>query len=282
VSLATRSALKELILENSQAFSLHDGDIGFTDIIQHEIDTGDERPVRQPLRRQPLSLLPVIDEQVNQMLQQGIIEPSRSAWASNVVMVRKKDGSMRFCVDYRAVNAKTRKDAHPLPLISESLDILSGGCWFSTFDLRAGYHQLSVHPASREKTAFLTRRGIFHFRSLPFGLCNSPASFSRMMNLAMIGLNYEVCLIYLDDIIVFSPDLDTHLSRLAQVLQRIKDMGLKLKPSKCQLLRRSVLFLGHIVSKDGVATDPAKVKIVKEWPTPRTCKEVRSFVGLCS
>src|SRR6218665_1891596 len=140
---------------------------------------------------------------------------------------------------------------------------------------------MAVHPGSREKTAFGTRRGIFHFRSLPFGLCNSPASFRRMMNLAMTGLNYDVCLIYLDDIIVFAPDLETHLLRLGMVPQRVEEMGLKLKPSKCQLLRQKNLFLGHIVSKDGVATDPVKVKAVQEWPTPRTCREVRAFVGLC-
>ena len=147
---------------------------------------------------------------------------------------------MRFCVDYRAVNAKTRKYAHPLPLISESLDMLSGGCWFSTIDLRAGYHPLAVHPGSREKTAFVTRRGIFHFRSLSFGLCNSPASFSRMMNFAMTGLNIEVCLIYLDDIIVFAPEFEIHLHRLGLVLHRIQEMGLKLKPSKSLLLRQKV------------------------------------------
>lgn len=282
VSENVRASLRTLILLNREAFSLHEGDMGYTALIQHEIDTGKERPVRQPLRRQPMTLLPVIDEQVEQMLQQQIIEPSRSAWASNVVMVRKKDGTARFCVDYRAVNAKTRKDAYPLPLISESLDTLGGGCWFSTFDLRARYHQLAVHPRDKEKTAFITRRGLFHFRTLPFGLCNSPASFSRMMNLALTGLNYEVCLVYLDDIIVFAPDLRTHLERLRQILCRLREVGLKLKPTKCKLLRRQVLFLGHVISANGVATDPEKVQAVRSWPTPRTLRELRAFVGLCS
>ena len=274
--------LREIILTNQKAFSLNEWDLGFTDVIQHEIETGHEAPVRQALRRQPLSLLPVIDEQVESMLHQRIIEPSSSAWASNVVMVRKNDGTPRFCVDYRAVNNKTRKDAYPLPLISESLDSLAGAKWFSTFDLRAGYHQLAVHPRDRHKTAFVTRRGLFQFRVLPFGLCNSPASFSRMMNLVMAGLNFAVCLIYLDDIIVFASDLDTHLQRLSQVLERLAVVGLKLKPSKCHLLQRQVIFLGHVVSEKGITTDPGKIQAVRDWPTPRKLRDVRSFVGLCS
>jgi len=140
---------------------LSEWDNGYTEVVRHEIDTGNEAPVRQSLRRQPFVLLPEIDAQVELMLQQGIIEPSMSEWASNVVMVRKKDGTPRFCVDYRAVNLKTRKDAYPLPLISESLDALGDAKWFSTFDLRAGYHQLAVHPRDKHKTAFVTRRGSF-------------------------------------------------------------------------------------------------------------------------
>lgn len=277
-----RQRLKALILEHHKAFSLNEWDLGYTNILQHEIETGTEVPVRQPLRRQPLTLLPFIDEQVDMMLQQNLIEPSSSAWASNVVMVQKRDGTPRFCVDYRAVNLKTRKDAYPLPLISESLDTLAGAKWFSTFDLRAGYHQVAVHPKDRHKTAFVTRRGSFQFRVLPFGLTNSPASFSRMMNLVMAGLNFAICLIYLDDIIIFASDLDTHLERLSQVLKRLSDVNLKLKPTKCHLLRKRVLFLGHIVSEDGVTTDPEKIEAVKSWPAPTNLKEVRAFVGFCS
>ena len=276
------SQLRAIIMENRQAFSLHEWDLGFTDVIRHEIDTGNEAPVRQSLRRQPLTQLPIIDTQVEQMLQQNVIEPSKSEWSSNVVLVRKKDGSTRFCVDYRAVNLKTRKDAYPLPLISECLDTLGSAKWFSTFDLRAGYHQMAVHPRDKHKTAFVTRQGSFQFRVLPFGLCNSPASFARMMNLVMAGLNFSICLIYLDDIIIFAGDLQSHLERLVQVLTRLRTANLKLKPSKCHLLQRKVLFLGHVVSAEGVATDPAKVATVKEWPTPRNLRELRSFVGLCA
>lgn len=277
-----RERLKNLLLSHCAAFSLDEWDLGFTDVLQHRIDTEGEWPVRQAFRRQPLNLLPVIDAQVQLMLEQNLIEPSVGEWASNVVIVTKKDGTPRFCVDYRAINAKTRKDAYPLPLVSESLDSLNGAKWFSTFDLRAGYHQLAVHADDRPKTAFVIRRGSFQFRVLPFGMCNSPATFSRMMNLVMTGLNFEICLIYLDDIIIFAETLDSHFERLERVLVRLQEANLKLKPSKCKLLQRRVIFLGHVVSEQGVATDPAKIEVVKDWPRPAKVKDVRSFLGLSS
>src|SRR6218665_441189 len=277
-----REQLRELILSYRNTFSLSETDNGFTSVIQHEIDTQGEKPVRQALRRQPLSMLPEIDRQVEDMLKQGIVEPSASEWESNVVMVKKKDGSMRFCVDYRQLNLKTRKDAHPLPLIRESLDTLGGARWYSTFDLRAGYHQMALHPRDKHKTAFVTRRGSFQFKVLPFGLCNSPASFCRLMNLILAGLNYDICLVYLDDIIVFSRDIDTHMQRLEMVFRRLQEYNLKLKPSKCHLLQKRVVFLGHVLSEGGVATDPSKIKAVEDWVVPKNLRQVRSFIGLCS
>ena len=282
VSEDERRRIRELVLSYRTTFSLSEKDHGFTSVIQHEIDTQQEKPVRQPLRRQPLSMLPEIDRQVEDMLKQGIVEPSMSEWASNVVMVKKKDGSMRFCIDYRQLNLKTRKDAHPLPLIRESLDTLGGARWYSTFDLRSGYHQMALHPRDKHKTGFVTRRGSFQFKVLPFGLCNSPASFCRLMNLVLTGLNYDICLVYLDDIIVFSRDVETHMQRLEMVFRRLQEYNLKLKPSKCHLLQQRVLFLGHVLSEEGVATDPSKIKAVEEWVVPRNLRQVRSFIGLCS
>lgn len=145
-----------------------------------------------------------------------------------------------------------------------------------------GYHHVSMHPDHRSKTSFLTRKGSFQFTTLPYGLTSATSTFSRLMNLVMRGLNYAICLTYLDDIIVFAADLETHLKRLDQVLARLTAVNLKLKPSKCHLLQSSVLFLGHIVNREGVATDPSKVAAVKNWPSPTKVKEVRSFLGLCS
>jgi len=274
--------LKSLLLEHKSAFSLGEWDLGYTDILQHRIDTGDEVPVRQPLRRHPMVWLPLIDEQVEMMLGQNLIEPSHGDWSSNVVMVTKRDGSPRFCLDFRLLNSRTRRDVFPLPLISECLDVLGGSQWFSCFDLTSSYHQMALHPDDRHKTTFLTRKGAWQFRVLPQGLCGSPASFSRLMSLIMAGLNFSICLIYLDDIIVFSSDLDTHLERLALVLRRLDAANLKLKPSKCHLLQKEVNFLGHLVSGAGIAADPSKVEAVKSWPTPTKLREVRAFLGLCS
>ena len=229
-----------------------------------------------------MTTLSVVDEQVELMLQQGLFEPSHGDWSSNVVIVRKKDGTLRFCVDYRALNVKTRKDAFPIPLFSECLDALGGARWYSTFDLRAGSYQMAVQPDDKRKTTFLTRKGAWQWKVLPFGFCGSQASFSRLLSLTLAGLNFTVCLIYLDDIIIFAADLETHLERLTLVLKRLSEANLKIKPTKYHILQKEVLFLGHLVSGKGLAADPSKVDSVKSWPTPAKLRDVRAFMGLCS
>ena len=226
-------------------------------------------------------MLSTIDEHLEEMQSQGIIKPSQSDWSSNVVMVKKRDGSLRFCVDYRKLNDCTIKDVYPLPRI-DCLDSLAGSSWFSTFDLRAGYHQVALHRRDAHKTTFVTRRGSFQFIVLPFGLCNAPATFERLMDLVLSGLNYEILLVYLDDIIIFSKNLHIHFLRLEMLFLRLEGAGLKLKASKCHLLQTKVLFLRHVVSSEGISTDPEKTRLIEEWPQPRNLKELRSFVGLCS
>ena len=199
------------------------------------------------------------------------------------VLLKKKDGMLRFCIDYRRLNEVSHKDAYPLPRIDSCLDAMAGTRWFSTFDLRVGYHQVKMDPASAEKPTFITREGTFKFKVMPFGLTGAPATFQRRMYLVMAGLNLEICLaVYLDDIIVFSSGVDEHLDRLRAVLKRLRSAQLKLKPSKCRLFQTSVSFLGHVVSADGIATDPAKIESVASWPAPACLREIRSFVGLCS
>ena len=174
------------------------------------------------------------------MLQQGIIEPAVSGWTSNVVLVRKKDGSLRFCIDYRRLNEASQKDAYPLPRIDTYLDAMNGATWFSTFNLRSGYHQVLMDEESADKTTFITKEGTFRYRVMPFGLTGAPATFKRLMDLVMSGLNLKVCLVYLADIIVFSADVPSHLVRLRAVFSRLRAAGLKFKPSKCKLFRRRV------------------------------------------
>ena len=276
-----REQLQQALVDYSGVFSTGENDLGRTSIARHEIDTGDARPIRQPLRRHPPAHQTAIREHVTQMLQQGIIEPAQSPWASNIVLVKKKDGSLRCCVDYRHLNSVTRKDAYPLPRTDACLDAMAGAQWFSTFDFRSSYHQVEVRPEDADKTAFICRDGLFRFKTMPFGLCGAPATFQRLMDLVMAGLNFDICLVYLDDIIVFSSTLEHHLQRLRLVLDRIQKSGLKLKSSKCHLFQRSVDFLGHTVSYRGIEPQTEKVSAVVEWPEPTNLRELRAFLGLC-
>ena len=240
--------------------------------MKHEIDTGTDSPVRQPPRRLPLAQREEARKAVEEMHQQGIIEPSNNPWSSPVVLVEKKDGSTRFCVDYRKLN-------DPLSRIDNTLDEHSGSSWFSTLDCKSGYWQVEVAEKDREKTAFTAGNGLWQYNVMAFGLCNAPATFERLMDTILGDLR---CLIYLDDIIVHAMTFDLELRRLRIVFSRLRAANLKLSPKKCELFRRQVKFLGHVVSNDGVTTDPDKVEAVHNWPVPHNAKDVRRFVGLCT
>jgi len=180
------------------------------------------------------------------MLRQGIIEPAQSAWASNIVLVKKKDNSYRCCVDYRNLNDVTKKDAYALPRTDMCLDALAGSVYFITFDMKNSYHQVELEPKDADKTAFICREGMFRFKTMPFGLCNAGATFQRLVDMVLAGVSYEICLAYLDDVVLFSRTIAEHFDRLKVVLSRLQGAGLKLKPSKCFMLQKSVTFLGHL------------------------------------
>jgi len=277
-----RKDVASLLKKYADVFSDGDSDIGRTGIIKHKIDTGDSRPVKQPLRRVPMHMNSEVDSQIEQMLEKDVIQPSRSPWASGIVLVKKKDGSMRFCVDYRRLNDITIKDAYPLPRTDECLNQLAGNSWFSCLDLNCGYWQVEVDETDREKTAFTSRKGLFEFKVMPFGLCNAPATFERLMETVLAGLQWEICLIYLDDVIVTGATFEAMIDNLSKVFERFRQAGLKLKPKKCSLFSREVEFLGHIVTPDGIHTDPKKTEAIETWPEPKCVKDVRSFLGLCS
>ncbi|MEM7070058.1 MAG: reverse transcriptase family protein [Pseudomonadota bacterium] len=216
------------------------------------------------------------------MLENGIIRPSCCPWASPIVLVKKKNGQDRFCIDYRKLNQVTRRDVYPLPRIDDILDSVSNARYFSTLDLRAGYWQIGVAAEDREKTAFTTFYGLFEFNVLPFGLSNAPSTFQRLMEVVLAGLNWKICAVYLDDVLTFSDTFPNHLADLQQVFNAIRKADLRLQPHKCQFARKSINFLGHKLSRAGISPDPTKLMAIKAMPAPASRDEVKSFMGLAS
>ncbi|KAK4325485.1 hypothetical protein Pmani_003936 [Petrolisthes manimaculis] len=212
----------ELLVEFADIFSTSDLDLGCTDMVEHNIDAGDHRPIKQTARRMAPAQRQEIEKVMENLRSQGVIEKSSSHWTSAVVLVRKKDGSVRCCVDYRVLNEVTVKDAYPLPRTDVTLDALLGAKWSSTLDMKAGYHQVNVADKDRENTAFCYGRGLWQFKVMPFGLCNAPAIFERLMDRVLEGLHWQTALIYLDDVIVFGQTFDKELKRLSELLNRIR------------------------------------------------------------
>ena len=271
-----------LLIKYGDIFSKDDADLGRTGIIKHKIPTGQTQPIKQPPRCVPVNMNDEVDTQIQDMLDKDVIQPSKSPWASSIVLVKKKDGTQRFCIDYRRLNDITIKDAYPLPRIDESLDQLLENQWFSCLNMNSGYWQVDMDDSDREKTAFNSWKGLYEFKVMPFGLCNAPATFERLMETVLAGLQGHICLIYLDDIIVTRKSFENMIRNLSTVFDRFKESGLKLKARKCTLFATVVEFLGHLVSPKGISTDPKKTEAVENWPTPTCVKEVRSFLGICS
>ena len=242
---------RNLIFRFRDIFPKSKSELGRTSLVQHTIDTGDHPPIKQkPYRANP-ETRKEIDRRVEEMLQNNFIEESTSPWSSPVVMIPKKDGTMRFCVDYRKLNAIIWKDSFPLPLITQTLDSLYEAKLFSTLDMRSGYWQIELHLSAREKTAFVTHNGWYQYLVLPFGLSNSPASFQRLMGHILRGLEYKHALIYIDDIIIFSKSVDELLLHFEDDFQRLREANVKLNPKKCHFAKQQVQYLGHVVTSEG-------------------------------
>ena len=255
-------------------------DMGRTNLVKHHIKLTDPVPFKEAYRRIPPRMYDEVKAHIQEMLHLGAIRPSNSPWASAIVLVRKKDGRLRFCINLRRLNNRTVKDAYSLPKIESILDSLIGAQIFSTLDLKVGYWQVEMAEECKAYTAFTCGPlGFYECDTMPFGATNAPATFQRLMHDCLGDLDMNWCIVYLGDIIIFSDTKEEHLKRLEAVFQKLSAAGLKLKPSKCFFFREEIEYLGHVVSGKGIATNPKKVEAVSKWPTPKTMYDVRSFLG---
>jgi RNase H-like domain found in reverse transcriptase/Reverse transcriptase (RNA-dependent DNA polymerase)/Integrase zinc binding domain/Integrase core domain len=278
LSLEEKLRLSSLLESFPQVFS---NVPGRTDKLQHHINLIEgTKPRNSPPYRYAPARRKLLEDQLTEMLQNGVITPSKSPWASPVVLIPKKDGSIRFCIDFRKLNEVTVRDAYPLPRIDDTLDELQNAKFVSTLDLRSGYWQVEMDAASRPITAFVTHKGLFECVVMPFGLTNAPATFQRLMDIVLAGLKWRCCLVYLDDIIVYSPTFDQHLSDLQNVLQALAAAHLTLKASKCYFCRREMKFLGHVITSNGIKPDPGLTSTITQFPQPAKIKDVQAFLGL--
>lgn len=251
LSADQQTQLTALLRRWVHVFAAHEDDFGHTKAVKHHIPTGEAPPIRDRYRPVPPKLFAELRELLQEMVDSKVVRESSSPWAAPVVLVQKKDGSWRFYVDYRKLNAVTHKDTYPLTRTEESLTSLTRATWYSTLDLASGYWQVEVAEEDKEKTAFTIPLGLYQFERMPFGLCNAPATFHRLMQRCLGGQVHDHLLIYLDDVIVYSPDFNSFLRHLEHVFQRLQEHGLKLQPAKCRLFRREVRYLGHVVSEQG-------------------------------
>lgn len=285
MSSEERKAIINLIKEYADIFHVEGNDLTFTNQIKHVIRTKDELPIYTRSYKYPEVYKKEVNRQVGEMLQQKIIQPSCSPWNSPIwVVPKKRDASgkskFRLVIDFRALNAKTIDDKFPLPNINDILDKLGRSQYFTTLDLASGFHQVEMDSRSIEKTAFSTETGHYEFLRMPFGLKNSPPTFQRVMNNILRGIHNEICLVYLDDIIIYSTSLIEHVERLREVFNRLRNANFKVQLDKTEFLRKEVAYLGHVVTPQGVKPNPDKILAIKNYPIPKTITEIKAFLGL--
>jgi len=256
---------------------------GPTDLVEHKIRLKSDLPIKQRYRPRNPAMQGIIDDEVREMERAGVIEPSQSPWSSPIVIAKKKDGRPRFCIDFRKVNEVLYKDAYPLPQVEATLDKLRGARYLSTIDLKNGYWQVPLAAESRPVTAFtVPGRGLMQFRVMPFGLHSAPATFQRLLDTVLGPALEPHVFVYLDDIIIVSATLDDHLRHLTEVFERLRRAKLRINPDKCRFAADQLRYLGHMVTPEGIHTDPEKTEAITRIPPPRNVREVRQFLGMLS
>ena len=282
-SAEIKEELQTLIREYRDVFSLPKDPLGTAVGIEHKIDIENSPPIKIPPYKIAPHKLDAIRAEINEMIEKKVIVPSKSPYSSPIVMVPKKDGSNRMCIDYRKLNEVTVKDAYPLPRIGQTIDALQGAGVFSSLDLASGYWQIPVAPEDRHKTAFCTPDGgLYECLKMPFGLTNAPPTFQRYMNDVFKEFLYQFVLIFLDDVLTYSKTPEEHLAHLRKVFQVLRMAGLKLKPKKCNLFQNEVHYLGHVINQKGIQPDPKKLEAIRTWERPKNVTQVRSFTAFCN
>ena len=276
-----RTFIEKIVLQNRDLFAQTDSELGHTNTIKMKIDTGNNPPKKMKPYRTPLNKRKIVDNAINEMLDANIIRRSKSPWSFPIVVVDKKDGTKRFCVDFRQLNKITKTNSFPLPLIDDLLDQLGKSKYFTSLDLKSGYWQVLMDEQDKEKTAFVCHKGLFEFNVMPFGLCNAPQIFSELMSIVLQDLD-TFALAYLDDILIFSETIEDHEKHIKTVFDRLRQHGLKLKAKKCSFVKDQTEYLGFVIDKNGIKPNPDKVAAIRTLPSPCTVREVRSFIGMCS
>jgi len=277
--------ISKLLKNYKDLFHYDENQLTFSNTIKHEINLKNDSPIHTKSYRYPHVHKVEIQNQIQKMLENGIIRPSQSPWSSPIWVVPKKSDASgkkkwRMVVDYRKLNEQTIDDRYPIPNITDILDKLGRSQYFSTIDLASGFHQIEVAPKDIEKTAFSVENGHFEFTRMPFGLKNAPATFQRVMDNVLRGLQHHSCIVYLDDIIIFSTSLQEHVVRLKTILDRLRQYNFKIQLDKCEFLRKEVEYLGHVVTTEGIRPNLDKIKAIIDFPIPKTPKQLKSFLGL--
>ena len=273
------SRLKAFLLQNRDVFAMNVHEMGCTDITEYHIDMTDETPFKQKLRPIPPGVYDELRSHINELLSAGVISKSKSPFSSNIVLVRKKTGELRMCVDFRMLNEKCTRDNYRIPRVDMLLDSLKGAKYFCSLDMFSGYYQVKIFSDHRERTAFTTPVGFFQYERMPFGLRNSPAVFQRLADTILDGLLMKTCNVYLDDILVFAKTKDELYENLAEIFDRFRKANLRFKPKKCHFLQEKVEFLGYEVSGDGIKCTTKHIEDVKKWKEPTCVKELQQFLG---